>query len=117
MSETSGRERAREPEDLDRLFLERANAGDIDGVVALYEAHAVMSSVDGLITGIGEIRRFYQDLLSDSPVFVGDVQPALRLGDVALTSARFTGGATAEIARRQADGSWLWMIDQPNVTG
>ena len=26
-----------QPEDLDRLFLERANAGDVDGVVALYE--------------------------------------------------------------------------------
>jgi hypothetical protein len=34
-------ERALAPEDLDRLFLERANAGDVDGVVALYEADAL----------------------------------------------------------------------------
>jgi len=22
---------------------------------------------------------------------------------------------TVEVARRQADGTWLWVIDQPNV--
>jgi ketosteroid isomerase-like protein len=54
------------------------------------------------------------------------VQPAIRLGDLALTSTRFdiitTGGqtttvrtATVEIARRQPDGTWLWAVDQPNV--
>ncbi len=46
-----------------------------------------------------------------------DVRPALRRGDLALTSTRFSGGATAEIARRQSDGTWLWVADQPNVTG
>jgi hypothetical protein len=25
------------------------------------------------------------------------------------------GGATAEVARRQHDGSWLWVIDQPSI--
>jgi ketosteroid isomerase-like protein len=35
-------ERALRPEDLDRLFLERANAGDVDGVVDLYEPGAVL---------------------------------------------------------------------------
>jgi ketosteroid isomerase-like protein len=36
-------ERALQPEDLDRLFLERANAGDVDGVVDLYEPDAVLA--------------------------------------------------------------------------
>jgi hypothetical protein len=26
------------------------------------------------------------------------------------------GVVTVEVARRQADGTWLWVIDQPNVT-
>src|SRR5262245_8560778 len=34
-------ERARQPEDLDRLFLERANAGDVEGVEDLYEPDEV----------------------------------------------------------------------------
>jgi hypothetical protein len=45
----------------------------------------------------------------------GESQPALRLGDLALTSTRFSGGATAEVARRQPDGTWLWVIDQPSI--
>ncbi len=35
--------------------------------------------------------------------------------DLALTSPRIPAGATVEVARRQHDGSWLWLIDQPNV--
>ena len=117
MAETNGRESAMEPEELDRLFLERANAQDVDGVVALYEPDAVMSSTRGPLRGTAAIRLFYQDLLSDPPFFAGDIQPALRHGGVALTSTRFAGGATAEIARLQPDGSWLWIVDQPNVAG
>ncbi len=37
-------------------------------------------------------------------------------GLLALTSMRLvSGGATAEIARRQPDGSWRWAVDRPNV--
>jgi len=39
----SGRERARQPEDLSRLLAERANAGDLEGMVALYEPGAVLA--------------------------------------------------------------------------
>jgi len=43
-------------------------------------------------------------------------QPAIRNGDLALTSTRLPGGgATVEVARRQPDGSWRWVIDQPAV--
>jgi len=49
----SAHEHAAQPEDLSRFFLERANAGDVEGLVA----------------------------------------------------------------RRQPDGTWLWVLDQPNITG
>jgi ketosteroid isomerase-like protein len=105
-----------DPEDLGRLFLQRANAGDVDGVVALYEPDAVLASpAGGVVVGTEAIRHAYQQLLAGRPRFVGEVRPALRHGDVALTSTRFQGGATAELARRQPDGSWLWAVDQPNV--
>ena len=44
-------ERALQPEDLDRLFLERANAGDVDGVVDLYEPGAVLAFPPGRKSG------------------------------------------------------------------
>lgn len=102
------REAAAEPEDLGRLFLDRAGAGDVDGVVALYEPSAVLAfPPGGLAIGIAAIRQVYEVLLAGRPQFSGEVRPALRHGGLALTSTRFQGGATAEIARRQADGTWL----------
>lgn len=113
------RERARNPEDLTRFFIDRANEGDVDGIVALYEDDAMLANPHGKpIVGRAAIRDFYAQLLAEHCNFVGGtLQPALRHGDLALTSSRFADGTvTAEIARRQCDGSWLWTIDQPAIS-
>jgi ketosteroid isomerase-like protein len=113
---TSSREPAARPEDLGRLFLQRASAGDVDGVVALYEPAAVLAAAaGGPAVGSAQIRAVYTELLAGRPQFTGEIRPALVHGDLALTSTRFPGGATAEIARRQPDGTWRWVADQPNV--
>ena len=109
-------ERALQPEDLDRLFLERANAGDVDGVVDLYEPGAVLAFPPGrLATGLQAIREVYTDLLASRPRLTGEIRPAVRNGDIAITSTVRAGNATVEVARRQPDGTWLWLIDQPSV--
>jgi SnoaL-like domain len=118
MFEVKSRGPAVEPEDLGRMFLERASAGDVEGVVALYEPEAVLESPPGRVAiGVAAMRLVYQVLLADKPQFSGDVRPALQYEDLALTSTRFQGGATAEVARRQDDGTWLWIVDQPNIVG
>ncbi|MFD6454163.1 YybH family protein [Nocardia sp. NPDC060220] len=113
------RERAQRPEDLSRLVVERLNAGDVDGLVELYESDAVLALPDGVVaTGVDEIRAAYAGLVADRPVFQpGHQAPALLAGDLALTSSRLPGGtgATVEVARRQPDGSWRWILDQPNA--
>ncbi|MFC8384815.1 YybH family protein [Nocardia sp. NPDC056952] len=113
------RERAQRPEDLSRLVVERLNAGDVDGLVELYESDAVLALPDGVVaTGVDEIRAAYARLVADRPVFQpGHQAPALLAGDLALTSSRLPGGtgATVEVARRQPDGSWRWILDQPNA--
>jgi ketosteroid isomerase-like protein len=111
-------EPAAQPEDLGRYFPERANAGDLEGLVALYEPGAVLAFPAGRLTaGQDEIRKVYAELLADKPSFSSAGQsPAIRNGDLALTSTRLPGGgATVEVARRQPDGSWRWVIDQPAV--
>lgn len=107
---------ALEPEDLARFFVERANAGDLDGLVALYEPGAVVARSNGSVAvGADEIRALYARMLARKSHFEPVTQaPALRNGDIALTSAVLSDGATsAEIARRQPDGSWLWIVDHP----
>jgi ketosteroid isomerase-like protein len=112
------REKAAVPEDLGRMFIERANAVDVDGLVALYEREAVLATPSGQIAiGADAIREVYEKLLATRPKFTSEgQQPALINGDIALTSTLLTGGgATAEIARRQPDGEWLWAVDQPRI--
>lgn len=111
------RERAQEPEALARLFDARANAGDVEGLVALYEPDAVLAAGKVVATGHAEIRAFYANLLARRSEFpAAEILPGLKNGAIAMTFARLPNGAvSAETARRQADGSWLWIIDQLKI--
>ena len=108
---------AQEPEDLARLFNERANAGDVEGLVALYEPEAVLAAGAVVATGHAEIRRFYADLLARRSAFPSaETLPALRNGPIALTFARLPNGTiSVETARLGANGGWLWFIDQLKI--
>jgi len=120
VDDSAQRERARRPELLSRLIVERLNAGDVDGLVELYEPDAVLDLPGGhTVTGAREIRAAYERLVADGPRFEqGEQQPTLRWGDLALTSSRLgTGVITVEVAHRQVDGTWLWVIDRPSVNG
>lgn len=120
MSTDQARKRAGQPEDLGRYVVERLNAGDVEGLVALYEPDAVLALPDGRIArGAEEIREAYRRLVAGRPAFTpGRPQPTLRNGDLALTSTRLPdGGLTVEVARRQDDGTWLSVIDQPRAGG
>jgi ketosteroid isomerase-like protein len=111
-------EPARTPEQLTELLLARMNAGDVEGVVALYETGALLVMPDGRVaTGASAIRDFYAELLASRPHFEPGRQSApLINGNIALTSSTLpTGQITVEIARRQMDGTWLWMIDNPAI--
>ncbi|MDI6100421.1 nuclear transport factor 2 family protein [Actinoplanes sp. NEAU-A12] len=112
-------ERAASPEDLSRLIVARLNAGDVDGLIALYESDAVLALPNGEVaSGSEEIRGAFQRLLEGRPSFEpGTPRPTLRAGELALTSARLADGTvTVEVARQQEDGTWLWAIDQPAFT-
>ena len=50
MGDEVGREPARDPQDLERLLVSRERAGDLDGMAALYEPHAVLDCGDGRLT-------------------------------------------------------------------
>jgi len=109
---------AHDPQDLERLLVAREKAGDVVGMVALYEPRAVLDYGEGqLAVGREAIQTFYAVLVAAGRKFdVGDQQAAIVSGDLALTSTRLADGTvTAEIARRQSDGTWLWVIDQFSI--
>jgi uncharacterized protein (TIGR02246 family) len=115
------RERAAQPEDLARLFVERANAGDAEGLAELYEPDAVLAFPPGQVTvGRDAIRAVCEQMLAQRPRFeLEEALPTVRNGDLALTSTRpaDNSGGRLQVARRQPDGTWLRIIDRPEIRG
>jgi hypothetical protein len=113
MDDGEAPQRALQPEDLDRLFLERANAGDVDDVMDLYEPQAMLAFPPGH-QRTGDPGGLCGPPNRRAALHRHD-PPGHRNGDIAITSTIRAGNATVEVARRQPDGTWRWMIDQPSV--
>ncbi len=111
--------RAHDPQELERLLIRLQSEGDVDGMVALYEPNAVLD-YGGSEPAVGSeaIRKVFAELVATGRKFdSGHQQEALVCDDLALTSTRLPDGeVTAEIARRQSDGTWLWVIDRFSIT-
>lgn len=118
---------ATDPADLDRLFAERANAGDVDGLVALYEPTAALLRPDGTAAvGHEAIRTELQGLVTGKMRLVMNIDRVVRTGDVATVYNDWVGtgtgpdgkpvsmkGGAIEVARRQEDGTWRYVLDDP----
>lgn len=114
MTEQPSRAPARDPQDLERFLVARQNAGDVDGMIALYEPDALLDDGAGrVLRGREAIRALFAELVASGRKFQQGAQRAATVcGDLALTSTRSPDGTvTAEVARRQSDGNWLWVID------
>ena len=98
------------------------NNQDLDGLMALYAPDATMVLPDGsTVTGTEAIREQWAGLLSMGGQMTLRSRYAIEVGDLAILSNEWTytagdqtvGATTAEVARRQPDGSWLYVIDHP----
>ncbi|HSU73477.1 MAG TPA: nuclear transport factor 2 family protein [Terrabacter sp.] len=119
---------AASPEDLEPAFAAAVAAGDLDAIVGLYAADAVVSLPRGReAAGHPAIREAFaaalaagvlpasgacgEDAASVSAVSAVSVR-ALVTGDLAMTtSSRADGSVCTQVARRGADGGWLWVRD------
>jgi uncharacterized protein (TIGR02246 family) len=114
-----------DPGQLHRDFESRFNEADIDGLVDLYEPDATLIPSPGaMATGLDEIRAALQVFLAMQGRIALDTKLVVSVGDLAYLSNTWTlegkdadgnpmtlGATTAEVARRQDDGRWLYVID------
>jgi len=99
------------------------NAGDIDGIVALYEPDAAFVGEAGdTAVGLDAIRSVWAELVALGGQLSMTTRYVHEVEDVALLSNSWSftiGGevadssTTAEVAHRQGDGSWRYVIDCP----
>jgi uncharacterized protein (TIGR02246 family) len=114
------------PEDVIRDFAVRLNEGDVAGALALYEPDAAFVPEPGrTVQGTPAIRGALERFVALEPTLSGEIQGVRMGGDVALVINRWSlrghgpdgpvemGGTSADVLRRQPDGSWRVLIDDP----
>jgi len=118
---------ARTPEEIDGIFERELNAGNLEGRLALYEPTATFTAQPGtIVSGTAAIREARSGFLALRPTIRLTPRVLGNSGEVALLSSewelRGTGpdgqpmeltGESAEVVRKQADGSWKFVVDSP----
>jgi len=118
---------ARTPEEVSRHFAQAFSTHDLEALMALYEPEATLIPQPGQVAaGTEAIREALGSFLALEPTFEGRFKHAFQAGDIALVFSEWTlsandpdgnaiemAGRTADEVRRQADGTWLFVIDDP----
>ncbi len=110
------------PEDVHRRFAEAVNAGDLKALAELYPARGGPNAQQG--------SEALEDLLSFKPRISVETRSVVRTGAVALLGSRWRlagttpegqaialSGQGAEVVRRQADGSWRYVLEPQAASG
>lgn len=117
------------PEECNRMLLAALESGDIETSVDLYEASAVLFKKSGqTMTGHDEIRKNNAFLIALKPkfdiefiktTFSADGNLATNRMKASMSGTSADGKAiegrihTLEVLRKQTDGSWRYVIDDP----
>lgn len=105
---------AKTPEDICRLFRHYMAEGDLDTVLSVYDPEAVFLG----------LRRELAPLAATKPRFDFTIKQIVQAGDIALMHTEWTVSGpqpmavyAIEVARRQRDGTWRWLIGDPFTVG
>ncbi|MFD9898760.1 YybH family protein [Mesorhizobium sp. NPDC059025] len=117
-----------QPAEMNGAFAAARNAGDLDELLSLYEddAQLLVDASGASLTGKVAIAMELQKLIELPGMMASNNTFCVEHGDLALLRADFTltdgkgfviySGFTAEIIRKQADGSWRYMIDHAGAS-
>ena len=118
---------AQTPEEVNPQLIDAINRGDVEGALELYEPEAAFVTEDGVVVGHDAIRPVMEAFISTKPSLTMEPKEVVVSGDVAVTRGNWKlvgtgpdgealemGGRSLEVVRRQADGTWRFIIDDPN---
>jgi uncharacterized protein (TIGR02246 family) len=102
-------------------------AGDMDAILVTFEPDAVMVAQPGIsVTGTDALREAFKQFLGLNPKITIVSQDIIQAGDIALHSYTWNmsgktpdgkpveqSGFSTVVLRKQADGRWLMVIDNP----
>ncbi len=122
---------ANTPADCDHQVIAAINAGDIETALSLYESGATFVGEPGKpATGTDAIREVLGGFLAMKPHLTIEVPIVVESGDTALLHSHWTLKGTGpdgapvemdmqgtEVVRKQADGTWKFIIDNPFSAG
>ena len=108
-------------------LVDRVNSKDLDGVMALYEPEAVFAVKPGeVVKGTKAIREIFSRLLKAGITIEVEKSAIIDAGDVAtcINRTHVKGGGygsepllSFDVLRKQANGEWLFLIDNGSGTG
>ena len=114
----------RPPSEVHALFLDAFNRGDVEALVALYEPGAILITGGQPVVGHEAIRGTYQRLVARGGRMELETRTVIESGEgLAVLHASWTyhsagkatPGISTEVVRRQSDGKWLFVIDEPST--
>jgi ketosteroid isomerase-like protein len=116
---------ANSPEEICKLFQEYMARGDIDSLLSIYDPEAVFLNRSGQTKkGRRELKEELAPLAAMKATFEFDIRQVIQSGDIALMHTKWNVSApepisvyAIEVARRQADGTWCWLIGDPFTVG
>ncbi len=113
------------PEEMNPAFAVAVNTGNVENLLALYEPDALLAPRPGeRARGTDEIRAALEGLLALGGTMESQNVYCMQVEDIALLQAEWRlvtttpdasplelRSRTAEVVRRQPDGSWLYVVD------
>jgi uncharacterized protein (TIGR02246 family) len=118
---------ANSPEEVHQLFAAAFAEASLDALMALYEPNATLAPAPGTwVSGQAAIREALSGFLQQKPEFKMKVGKVIQSGDIALLISSWVmkvkdekgetvelTGQTTDVVRKQGDGSWKTVIDNP----
>ena len=121
---------ARTPEEIHAMLSAAFRAGDLEAFLELYEPDAtlIVPPEGQRVSGREEIRSAVAPTIAQRPRFSSEVERKLEADGIALTCVRWRAvgeddaavemeGWGAVVSRRQEDGAWRILLDDPMTRG